>query len=434
MSVGRNRDFSLGDEQAARHAEVDEELGNTGMRGQRRWDRRRIGSGEVEDDGLADAVDVVDAAASEGGGDEVGGGLEGLGLVAEPYGADPVALDALVDAVGDGFDFGKLGHEGILGCKSSGSISAIDRSRWGRSYNQVSVEQLRSVGVSASLFRLPFDSAAIMACQDNLAFMRPLETESMQLIVTSPPYNIGKSYESRSRLDEYVKSQAQVISECVRLMSPTGSLCWQVGNHINNGEIFPLDMVLYPVFREHGLRLRNRIVWHFEHGLHCSKRLSGRHETILWFTKGDEYVFNLDPIRVPSKYPGKKYFKGPKIGQLSGNPLGKNPGDVWVIPNVKFNHVEKTDHPCQFPIELVERLVLSLTNAGDAVLDPYMGVGSSVVAAIMHDRVGYGCDIEKRYVRAAWERVHLLRDGLLRTRPMNKPVYDPSKPYGGHDH
>jgi len=255
----------------------------------------------------------------------------------------------------------------------------------------------------------------------------------MQLIVTSPPYNIGKSYESRSTLDTYIQAQAQVISECVRLLNPRGSLCWQIGNHVANGEIVPLDLVLYPIFREHGLKLRNRIVWHFEHGLHCTKRLSGRYETILWFTKSDDYVFNLDPIRVPSKYPGKKHFKGPKTGQLSGNPLGKNPSDVWVIPNVKNNHVEKTIHPCQFPVELVERLVLGLTNAKDTVLDPYMGVGSSVVAAAKHGRAGYGCDTDRKYVDIAWERIHALREGTLRTRPMNKPVYDPAKPRGGHE-
>jgi adenine-specific DNA-methyltransferase len=279
---------------------------------------------------------------------------------------------------------------------------------------------------------LQVDRDAVMKCQNNLAFMRPLPAESMQLIVTSPPYNIGKSYESRSSLKDYVKGQAQVISECVRLLAPTGSLCWQVGNHVDNGEIFPLDMVLYPLFREHGLHLRNRVIWHFEHGLHCSNRLSGRHETILWFTKGDDYTFNLNPIRVPSKYPGKKYFKGPKAGQLSCNPLGKNPGDVWIFPNVKFNHVEKTIHPCQFPIELVERLVLSLTDPGDSVFDPYMGVGSSVVAAIKNDRIGYGCDVEKEYVDVAWWRVKSLRNGTLQTRPMNKPIYDPTLPNGGH--
>jgi adenine-specific DNA-methyltransferase len=287
-------------------------------------------------------------------------------------------------------------------------------------------------GIAASLLReTEFDQDALMECQDNLAFMRPLRAGSIHLVVTSPPYNIGKRYEQKSPLKAYVQDQVKVIAECARLLHPRGSICWQVGNHVDNGEIVPLDTVLYPVFKAHGLKLRNRIIWHFEHGLHCSKRLSGRYETILWFTKGDDYIFNLDPIRVPSKYPGKKYFKGPKVGQLSCNPLGKNPGDVWIFPNVKNNHVEKTIHPCQFPVELVERLVLSLTDPGHAVFDPYMGVGSSVVAAVKHGRVGYGCDTVPEYVDVAWERLNALRAGTLRTRPMKRPVYDPSKPYGG---
>ena len=286
--------------------------------------------------------------------------------------------------------------------------------------------------LNAAIARLAVDRQAHMACADNLDFMRSLKSGSMKLIVTSPPYNIGKSYERRRSLDNYVKEQAQVIAECVRLLNQRGSLCWQVGNHVQNGEVFPLDIILYQVFRDHGLKLRNRIIWHFEHGLHCSKRLSGRHETILWFTKGDDYTFNLDTIRVPSKYPNKKYFKGPKIGQLSGNPLGKNPGDVWIFPNVKNNHVEKTIHPCQFPVELIERLVLALTEKGDNVFDPHMGVGSAVLGALKHDRVGYGCDVVLEYVDIAWQRVHQLRAGTLKTRPMNKPVYDPALPYGGH--
>ena len=273
---------------------------------------------------------------------------------------------------------------------------------------------------------------AVLARRDNLPFMAELADSSMQLIVTSPPYNVGKPYERRSRLEDYMAVQRTVIAECVRLLHPTGSICWQVGNYVSRGEIVPLDAVLYPIFKEHGLKLRNRIVWHFGHGLHCKKRLSGRYETINWFTKTDDYTFNLDPIRVPSKYPGKRYFKGPNAGKLSGNPNGKNPGDVWMFPNVKNNHVEKTVHPCQFPVELVERLVLSLTNPGDSVLDPYMGVGSTVVAALMHGRRGYGCDIVEEYVDIAKERVAAVRNGTIRTRPMGKPIYDPAKPNGGH--
>ena len=216
-----------------------------------------------------------------------------------------------------------------------------------------------------------------------------------------------------------------MIKECVRVLSPAGSICWQVGNFVDKGEIIPLDIALFPIFSELGLKLRNRIVWHFEHGLHCSNRFSGRYETVNWFTKSDQYKFNLDPVRVPQKYPGKKHFKGPKAGQLSGNPLGKNPGDVWTIPNVKSNHVEKTEHPCQFPVELVERFVLSMSDENDWVLDPFMGVGSSLVAAFRHGRKTVGAELVKKYVDIARDRLADESVGLLKTRPMNKPVYDP---------
>jgi adenine-specific DNA-methyltransferase len=269
------------------------------------------------------------------------------------------------------------------------------------------------------------DPKTLIECEDNLIFMRKLKSSSIDLIVTSPPYNIGKEYEKRTSNEIYIEQQAATIAEAVRLLSPSGSICWQVGNGINDGEIFPLDILLYPIFKNHGLKLRNRIVWTFGHGLHCQKRLSGRHETILWFTKSDDYTFNLDPIRVPSKYPDKKHFKGPNKGEISGNPLGKNPSDVWDIPNVKSNHVEKLDHPCQFPVGLVERLVLSLTNEGDSVLDPYLGVGSTAIAAIKNGRHAYGCDLVQDYVDIAEGRIQDYRNGELRVRPMNKPVYEP---------
>lgn len=260
---------------------------------------------------------------------------------------------------------------------------------------------------------------------DCLDLLKTIPDESVQLIVTSPPYNIGKEYEKKLHIDHYLQQQTQVITECVRTLSSKGSICWQVGNYIDRGAIIPLDTILYPVFSNLNLRMRNRIVWHFEHGLHCSRRFSGRYETIMWFTKSDDYIFNLDPVRIPQKYPGKKYFKGPKAGQYSCNPLGKNPGDLWIIPNVKSNHVEKTEHPCQFPVELIERLVLSLSNENDWVMDPFLGTGTSIIAAIRHKRKGIGAEIIPRYIELARERIKKEIEGTLQTRPLYKPIYDP---------
>jgi len=263
------------------------------------------------------------------------------------------------------------------------------------------------------------------SCYD---FVKTIPDKSVTLVITSPPYNIGKKYEKKSNLEEYYIKQKEIIDECVRTLADNGSICWQVGNFVEKSEIIPLDILLYPIFQKHNLKLRNRIIWQFGHGLHASKRFSGRYETILWFTKTDDYIFNLDDVRVPQKYPQKKYFKGPRAGEFSCNPLGKNPSDIWDIPNVKYNHIEKTIHPCQFPVELVERLVLSLTNENDMVFDPFLGSGSTLVAALKNKRRGMGCEIIKEYYDVAIERVSLAMTGKFKIRPMNKPIYDPKKP------
>lgn len=283
------------------------------------------------------------------------------------------------------------------------------------------------------------DSKIVVYSGDVLDTISKLPSNEIQLIITSPPYNIGKEYETVISLEKYLQNQEYLIDELIRVLAPTGSLCWQVGNYVENTEIFPLDIFFYPIFKRHGLQLRNRIIWHFEHGLHCSKRFSGRYETLLWFTKSDKYIFNLDTIRVPSKYPGKTHFKpGPKYGLPSGNPLGKNPSDIWKIIaqdwereiwdicNVKANHPEKTIHPCQFPIELVQRCVLALTNENDWVLDPYMGVGSTLIASIMHERRTIGCEREQNYIEIACQRLQDHEDGKLKVRPIGKPVYEPT--------
>jgi len=196
-----------------------------------------------------------------------------------------------------------------------------------------------------------------------------------------------------------------IISELVRILRPGGSICWQVGNGVRRGEVIPLDALYYPIFKSNGLSLRNRIVWSFGHGLHAQRRFSGRHETILWFTKGDEYVFNLDSVRVPAKYPKKKHYKGPNKGRLSGNPLGKNPGDVWEIINIKALHPEKTDHPCQFPVALVDRLIKSLSNPGDIVVDPFLGSGTTLIAASINGRKGVGIEISQKYIKISKQRM-----------------------------
>ncbi|MEO7993641.1 MAG: site-specific DNA-methyltransferase, partial [bacterium] len=159
------------------------------------------------------------------------------------------------------------------------------------------------------------------------------ERELVDLVVTSPPYNMGKVYENKRKHKEYIRWQGEVIDSCVARLKSSGSICWQVGNIVKGvgrkSEILPLDIGLHEHFVRNEMKLRNRIVWHYGHGFHCKHRFSGRYEVIMWYTKSDSYHFDLDPVRVAAKYPGKKHYRGPKAGEYSCNPLGKNPEDSW---------------------------------------------------------------------------------------------------------
>lgn len=262
--------------------------------------------------------------------------------------------------------------------------------------------------------------------------------ESCQLVVTSPPYNIGKEYERDRRLPlrQYVEWVDEIIDKLCRKVSESGSICWQVGNFVDKGEIFPLDLYFYKAFKRRGLKLRNRIIWQFNFGLNAQNRFSGRYETLLWFTKSDEYKFNLDPVRVPQLYPGKRHSsaKGAKAGLPSGNPKGKNPSDfwmfdskdaffgdgVWEFPNVKASHLERTLHPCQFPSELAERCVLALSEQGDIILDPFVGAGTTAIAALRHGRSAIGIDRDAKYVDLTRGRIEEFLAGGLKLRPLGR--------------
>ena len=287
------------------------------------------------------------------------------------------------------------------------------------------------LGSRAKSPRLPKDG---LWQEDAEALLAVLPEEPIfDLVFTSPPYNIGKGYEQKKELDEYVHWQERVIRAIAGRLKPTGSICWQVGNFVEKRKggqsttILPLDIVFHDIFRDLELKLRNRVVWHFGHGLHCKYRFSGRYEVVMWYTKTDDYIFNLDDVLVEQKYPGKKHFKGPNIGKYSCNPKGKNPEDMWDIPNVKSNHVEKTIHPCQFPVALVDRFVLALTNPGDLVFDPFAGVGSAGVAALLNKRHFWGCEIDEEYLEIARAHIQDAADGRAVYRPFDKPIYDHKK-------
>lgn len=267
----------------------------------------------------------------------------------------------------------------------------------------------------------------VLINNDCLKVIKKLPDGSVDLIISSPPYCMGKEYESSSDIHDFVNIHRQLLPELVRVLKPNGSLCWQVGTHVLKGIVTPLDaLIVLEMMPLEEMQLRNRIIWTVGHGLHCTNRFSGRHESILWYTKGSNYIFNLDEVRIPQKYPGKKYSKGPNKGIPSGNPLGKNPGDVWEIPNVKASHIEKTEHPCQFPVAIPQLLIRALTDKNMTVMDPFMGSGSTGVAAALEKRKFIGCDTNQFYCAIAQKRISNTLKGTEPIRPWNKEVEQPN--------
>lgn len=273
---------------------------------------------------------------------------------------------------------------------------------------------------------------------DCFDMLKNLDDNSVSLVITSPPYAMGKAYErAKDDLDTFYEKHLQLFPEINRVLKPGGSICWQVGYHVKNGVVTPLDFYVHSAINQINQNLlesdrfilRNRIVWTFGHGLNTEKRFSGRHETLMWYTKGSNFEFNLDDVRIPQKYPGKRSYKGNNKGDYSGNPKGKNPSDVWDVPNVKANHVEKTEHPCQYPVVIPQRLIKALTNLNDLVVDPFNGSGSTGVAAILEDRRYIGAELKDEYIDISLNRLSLAIDGDIRVRE-DKPVFEPDPNMG----
>ncbi|HSZ58800.1 MAG TPA: site-specific DNA-methyltransferase [Tepidisphaeraceae bacterium] len=235
--------------------------------------------------------------------------------------------------------------------------------------------------------------------------LRGLQSDTVHLTVTSPPYNIGKEYEASRPLCDYIGWCRQWLHEIFRVTSPSGSLWLNLGyiDVEEKGRAVPLPYLLWdqsPFF------MLQEIVWHYGAGVASRRAFSPRNEKWIWFVKDpNRYVFDLDAVRDPNvKYPKQK-----KNGKLKCNPLGKNPGDVWIIPKVTSGNgrasPERTAHPAQFPLAVVSRIIRAASNPGDLVLDPFAGSGSTLVASLHHKRRCIGVEIRPEYCAIAERRI-----------------------------
>ncbi len=246
------------------------------------------------------------------------------------------------------------------------------------------------------------------ATADVLDYFEALPDNCAQLVLTSCPYNVAKKYGEGASADTmrhvyFAGWLSMIVSEISRVLAPGGVAFFQCGSTRDevDGSMVPIDIMMFDVFRKAGLDYQNRVSWVIPHGLTPKRRLSERHESALIFSKGTPSTFHPDPARTPQKNPGKRAYKGPNKGRLSGHPFGAWPSDVWVIGNVGANHPEKTGHPAQFPEELAMRAVQIYTQPGDLVIDPFSGSGTTHVVARRTGRQFSGCDLFYEDMRAA---------------------------------
>ena len=232
---------------------------------------------------------------------------------------------------------------------------------------------------------------------DTLEILKHFDFSFVSLTITSPPYNIGKEYEKIMPINDYIEWMEKWVRKVYSITHDSGALLLNIG-YISIEDVARAIPIPYLIWDKVDFFLNQEIVWNYAAGVSCKKYLSPRNEKLLWYVKNrDNYTFNLDSIRDKNvKYPNSK-----KNGKLRVNTLGKNPSDVWQIAKVTTGEnrqsKERTPHPCQFPVDLVDRAVLGFSNESDIVLDPFMGSGSTLESCMRHGRYCIGFEINKDY-------------------------------------
>lgn len=232
---------------------------------------------------------------------------------------------------------------------------------------------------------------------DCIKELKSIDSNSVDLIIADPPYNVGKDYGNGSDsqdFDEYMSFTKQWLTECHRVLKSDGTIYVFIG--------FRYISYLFRIMEEDlNMNFVNWISWHYTQGIGKTKGFSPRHDDILMFSKTDKYKFNLDDVRVPQKYYRKV-----------NNMRGANPGDVWEVSHIHYCQKGRQQHPTQKPEALIERMVLASSNEGDLVVDPFSGSGTTMRVCQQLDRNGIGIELNEEYIVQTKERLDRKFEGF----------------------
>ncbi|MBD2138961.1 site-specific DNA-methyltransferase [Anabaena sp. FACHB-1237] len=242
---------------------------------------------------------------------------------------------------------------------------------------------------------------------DAIIKMQEIASETVDLVIADPPYNLGKDYGNNHDIkgfEEYLQFSREWTKEAYRILKPHGTIYVFMG--------FRFISYLYDILdRELGMFFNSWIVWHYTQGIGKKKGFSPRHDDILMFTKSKYFIFNLDDIRVPQKYYRER-----------NNMRGSNPGDVWEFSHVHYCHENRQNHPTQKPEGLIERIVLASSDEKSLVLDPFLGSGTTLRVCQQLNRSAIGIELNPDYVKMCYERLEKDFSGFDSIDPRMKRI------------
>ncbi|HUU98805.1 MAG TPA: site-specific DNA-methyltransferase [Phycisphaerae bacterium] len=233
-------------------------------------------------------------------------------------------------------------------------------------------------------------------CGDACELLESWSPGTVDLAFADPPFNIGyvyDKYQDDLPDEQYVGWCRRWMAGCQRVLKASGSF------YIAIGDDFAAETRM--LGRELGLHLRNWIVWHYTFGQNTKNKFCRAHTHIFYFTKhSSRFTFNDQALRFPSA-------RHTEYQDLRANPAGRLPDDVWdEYPRVCGTFRERAGfHGCQMPEALLMRIILASSNPGDVVLDPFVGSGTTAVAAKRLGRRYVGIDISPEYVKHTQERL-----------------------------